>query len=340
MSRKLKISATVFGIAVLALIVFVFFFTIRDSKPGTFLRNQNQFQQELAKISLGTQDPLSDQFVKELMNYYGKTISEKATQASLFNLRKFIMSTHPGNGNDLFYNMIKRAFPGYADAIMATLDKLDRYNFWLKDNKDMLSKMTATERLAALEKKRKELFGEDAEKIWTGEELATEARKAKVQDAIAVLNESRDTTMDEKIDVFQGTLRETYGNTPDRFILDQGTYLSKVFFSLDSVQEVLKQMSSQDREQEINRIRKKMGLTDEQIEFMTKRDADNEMRWEAGLQYMKDRDKVVQKYEGQEQEEKLKELRKQYFDDEANTIELEEKDDFFRFKRPHIYGRN
>jgi hypothetical protein len=340
MSRKLKISAIVFGIAVLALIVFVFFFTIRDSNPGPILRNQNLFLQELAKISLGTQDPLSDQFVKELRNYYGKTISEKATQASLFNLRKFIMSTHPGKGKDLFYNMLKRAFPGYADAIMATLDKLDQYNLWLKDNKDILSKMTATERLAALEKKRKELFGEDADKIWTGEELATEARKAKVQDTIAVLNESRDTTMDEKIDVFQGALREAYDNTPDRFILDQGAYLSKVFFSLDSVQDVLKKMSSQDREQEINRIRKRMGLTDEQIEFMTKRDADNEMRWEAGLQYMKDRDKVLAQYEGEEQEEKLKELRKQYFDDEANTIELEEKDDFFRFKRPHIYGRN
>ena len=339
MGKKLKISAIVFSIVALALIVFVFFFNIHDSKLG-HVRNQNQFQKELEKISLGTQDPLSDQFVKELRKYYGKTISEKATQASLFNMRNFIMSLHPGNGKALFYNMLKRAFPEYADAIMATLDKLDQYNLWLKDNKDMLSKMTATERLAALEKKRKELFGKDADKIWTGEELATEARKAKVKDTLAVLNESKDTTIDEKIEVFQGALREAYENTPERLMLDQSPYLSKVFFSLDSVQEELKQLSSQDRQQEINRIRKKMGLTDQQIEFMAKRDADNELRWEAGLQYMKDRDKVVQQYEGEEQEEKLKELREQYFDDEAKTIELEEKDDFFRFKRPHIYGRN
>jgi hypothetical protein len=339
MSRKLKISVIVFCLAVLALIVFAFFFTIHDSNPE-HVRNQNQFQKELAKISLGTQDPLSDQFVKELRKYYGKTISEKVTQASLFNLRNLIMGSHPDKGKDLFYSMLKRAFPEYADAIMVTLDKLDQYNQWLKDNKEMFSKMTATERLASLEKKRKELFGEDADKIWTGEELATEARRAKVQDALTVLNESKDTTIDEKIDVYQGALREAYEGTPEGFILNQGDLLAKVFFSIDSIQDELKQMNSQDRQQEINRIRKKMGFTDKQVESMAKRDADNELRWEAGLQYMKDRDKIVQQYKGQEQEAKMKELREQYFDDEAKTIELEEQGDFFRFKRPHIYGRN
>jgi hypothetical protein len=339
MSRKLKISAIVFSIAALALIVFAFFFTTHDSVPG-HVKNKNLFQKELAKITLGEQDPLSDQFVKELRKYYGKTISEKATQASLFNLRDLIMGSHPDKGRDLFYSILKKAFPEHADAIIATLDKLDQYNLWLKENKETLSKMTATERLAALEKKRKELFGEDADKIWTGEELATEARRAKVQDVLAVLNKSDDTTMDEKVEVYQGALREAYEGTPEKFILDQDHLLAKVFFSIDSVQDELKQMSSQERQQEINRVRKKMGFSDKQVESMARRDADNELRWEAGLQYMKDREAVVQQYNGPQQEEKLRELREKYFDDEAKTIELEEKDDFYRFNRPHIYGRN
>lgn len=335
MSRRLKISGIVIGIAVLVSAIVLFL--IHESKPGP---DRNRLQKGFTSISLGSQDPFSDQFIRELKKYYGKTISDKATQASLFDLRNFIMGTNPEKGKDLFYDIIRKAFPEYADAIMATLDKLDRYNLWLKDNKDMLSRMTATERLAALQKKRMELFGEDADKIWTGEELATEARRAKVQDTLAVLNESRDTTMDEKVEVYQGALHEAYEGTPEGFILDQGNLLAKIFFSIDSVQDELKQMGSQDRQMEINRIRKKMGFTDQQVESMAKRDADNELRWEAGLQYMKDRDKIVQEYEGQEQEEKLKELREQYFDDEAKTIELEEKGDFFRFKRPHIYGRN
>lgn len=339
MSRKAKTALAVLCIAVIALVALTFYFVIRDPERS-LVRNQSHFQKELSKISLGAQNPLSDQFVKELRKYYGRSIADKVTQASLYNLRNMIMGSNPEKGRALFHEMLKKAFPEYADVIMATLDKIDQYNQWLMDNRSMLAGMSATERLAAMEKKRKELFGEDADKIWSGDELATEARKARIQDTLAVLNESRDTTIEEKLEVYQGTIKEAYENTPEGFILNQGDLLSKVFFSIDSVQEELKQMNSQDRQQEINRIRRKMGFTEKQVESMARRDADNEMRWEAGLQYMKDRDKVVQQYQGQEQEEKLKELREQYFDDEAKTIELEEKGDFFRFQRPHIYGRN
>jgi hypothetical protein len=49
----------------------------------------------------------------------------------------------------------------------------------------------------------------------------------------------------------------------------------------------------------------------------------------------------VSEFQGEQQKEKLKALRDQYFKDAAQTIQLEEeKDDFFRFKRPHISGRN
>jgi hypothetical protein len=294
----------------------------------------------LTHTKLTGQDPLSDQFVKELKKYYGATISEVVTQAGLFDLWKSFMGSHPDRGRELFYGILKRAFPGYADAIMATLDKLDEYNRWLEHNKALLARMSATERLEALQKKRMELFGDDARKIWTGEELATESRRAKVQDTLAYLNQTEDMTMDDKIEVYQGSLREAYENTPEKFILDQGPLLAKVFFSIDSVQNELKQMTPLERQQELNRIRRKMGFTEQQVERMEKRDADNELRWEAGLNYMKDREEIVRQFEGPQQEEKLRELREQYFDDEAKTIELEEKGDFFRFKRQHIYGRN
>jgi hypothetical protein len=335
MNRKWKITGIALGIATIVSVIV--FFLIHDSNP---MPDHNQFPKEIGETPLGAQDPLSNQFVRELKKYYGKTISDKSTQAGLLDIRNSIMRSQPDKGKALFYAILKRAFPDQADAIMNTLDKLDQYNRWLEDNKTMLSQMTATQRLAALEKKRSDLFGEDAQKIWTGEQLATEARKAKVQDTLAYLNKSDDTTMDEKVEVYQGTLREAYEGTPEKFILDQDHLLTKVFFSIDSVQNELKQMSPDQRQLEINRIRKKMGLTEKQVESMAKRDADNELRWEAGLQYMKEREVVVQQYNGPEQEEKLKALREQYFDDEAKTIELEEKDDFFRFKRTHIYGRN
>jgi hypothetical protein len=337
MSRASRFAGAAIGIA--ALIAVVAFFVMQEPVP---VQVHNAFTQghESALIPPGTQDPFSDQFVRELRRYYGKTISGKATQASLYDLRNSIMGSRPDKGRELFYGILKRAFPEHADVIMATLDKIDQYKRWIEDNKAALSRMSETERLAALQKKRVELFGEDAQQIWTGEELATEARRAKMQDTLAVLNESDDTTMDEKIEVYQDSLRETYQGTPEGFILDQGPLLSKVFFSIDSVQDELKQMTPRDRQEEINRIRQKMGFTQEQVESMARRDADNELRWEAGLQYMQDREAAVQQYEGARLEERLSELREQYFDDEADTIAREEKDGFYRFKRPHIYGRN
>jgi hypothetical protein len=233
-----------------------------------------------------------------------------------------------------------RAFPSYTDEILETLDRLDQYNQWLEDNKRILSQMSATERNAALWAKRRELFGDDAEKIWSGDLLATEARKVKMQDTLALLNKSDNTTIDEKLDVYQGTLHETYKGTPEEFFLNQNSIMAKIFFSIDSVQDQLKQLSPDQRQAEINKIRTKMGFTQEQVEELAKTDAENEQRWDTGLKYMQERDTIVNEFQEPEREEHLNALREKYFKDEAKTIELEEKDFFFRFKRPHIYGRN
>ncbi len=285
-------------------------------------------------------DPFSDQVVNELRKYYGKTISEKNTQASIIGVRDLVVGTHPANGKELFSTILKRAFPDYTGDIMETLEKLDRYNRWLEDNGERIARMTATERAAFLWEKRKELFGDDAEKIWSGEMLATEARNAKVQDAIVMLNESGDLSIREKADEYRHILHETYEGSPEEYILDQRQLLSRIFFSMDSVQDELKQMSPEERQAEIDRVRREMGLAEEQIESMARRDADNERRWETGMMYMEDRERIVGESDGHEREERLRLLREEYFDDEAGTIELEEKDGFFRFKRPRIYGRN
>jgi hypothetical protein len=284
--------------------------------------------------TFSSDDSFSDHLVKELQKYYGKTISDKSVQANLIGIRDFVISTHPQNGMALFYQILKRAFPDYADEIMATLAKLDEYNRWLEENKKTASQ-------TAIEEKRKELFGNEAEKIWSEGMLATEARKVKMQNALADLNNSGDMTINEKLNLYQKALRDTYRDTPEGFYLDQKDMLSRIFFSIDSVQDELKQMSPGERQQEINNIRSQMGIDPQQVEQMAQQDAEREQRWNVGLAYMQERSSVVENYSGSEREEKLKELREKYFNSEANTIEREENtDNFFRFQRPHIYGRN
>ncbi len=340
--KKTLIKVAALTVLVSAAALSFFFITHRaeDAPSRNPLQYPNFLRQESMNLTDGSEESFIDRMVAQLQKYYGKTISETSTQASLLAVRNFIVDTHPENGKALFYTILTKAFPDLAHEILKTLEKMDRYNRWLEDNKKMLVRMTATEKSAALWAKRRELFGPDAEKIWSGDLLATEARKAKVQDVLAALNESEDTTIDEKYEMYQMTLRDTYTGSPEEFILSQNYILSKVFFSIDSVQNELKQLSPDERRQEINDIRRKMGFSEEQVEALAKRDSDNEKRWETGLKYMQAREEIVREFEGQEQEEKLKALREYYFQDEANTIALEEKDDFFRFKRPRIYGRN
>jgi hypothetical protein len=328
-SKTKKTAIVISTFAVVLVIFFCYYFITHDTDHrSVFIK----IQEALGKNT--SADSFSDQLVKELQKYYSKTISDKSTQASLIGIRDFVISTFPTKGKVLFYNILKRAFPDYADEIMKTLDKLDQYNRWLEDNKTVHSKMD-------MEKKKRELFGEDADKIWSGDMLATEVRKAKMQDVMAVLNKSSDMTLDAKLNLYRNTLNDTYKGTPEEFFLDHKEMLSKAFFSIDSVQEELKQMNSEERQLEINDIRRKMGFDGHEIEEMAEIDAKHEQRWNIGLEYMQERNDIVENFKGPQQKEQLKALREKYFQDEANTIEREEENDnFFRFERPHIYGRN
>jgi hypothetical protein len=330
MASKTKKTVIIIGAAAVALVIFLgyYFITHDTDRRSALIRLQEVFGKNTSA------DFFSDQLVKELQKYYGKTISNKSTQASLISIRDFVMSTFPENGKALFYNILKRAFPDYADEIMRTLDKLDQYSRWLEDNKTTHSKMD-------MEEKRRELFGEDADQIWSGDMLATEVRKAKMQDVMAVLKKSSNTTLDEKLNIYRRALNETYKDTPEEFFLDQKDILSKAFFSIDSVQDILKQMTPEERQQEINYIRSMMGLNSQEIEQMATIDAKREQKWNNGLEYMQERNDIVENFKGPQQKEQLKALREKYFQDEAGTIEREEENDnFFRFERPHIYGRN
>lgn len=304
---------------------------------GTFTDENDRMPRdaEMGKIAF------EDQVVRELQKNYGGTITKKSTQASLINVKRYILSLFPGeDGENLFANAIRRAFPDQADAIFDTLSKLEAYHAWLDENESLLAQMTELERTAALWEMRETLFGEDAMEIWSGELLATDARKKAMQDTMAFLEQSYDTTIDEKLDMFQTALRQTYENTAEEFVLEYRGMSAKVFFSLESVQEEIQQMSPEQRQWEMNKVRRQIGFTEDQVEKMTEYDAIRDQRWEVGYRYMEERDALVSKFEGPELEEQLKAAREKYFLDEAGTIELEENDGFYRFLRPRVYGRN
>jgi hypothetical protein len=69
-------------------------------------------------------------------------------------------------------------------------------------------------------------------------------------------------------------------------------------------------------------------------------DERREARWQNGLAYLQERARLEASFEGEALEGELRALREEYFAHEAPTIEAEERDGFFRFERPRVYGRN
>lgn len=283
---------------------------------------------------------LEDRLVTELRKFYGDTIHEKHTQVILLKVKKFLLNLYPEDGEARFHAILKRAFPELADEIIKTLEKLAAYNSWLAENEQLLSGMTALERKGRLWEKRNALFGDDAAEIWSEEALAYEKRKQEMRDTIGLLNGSDDITIDEKLEIYKSTLENTYKDSPEAYILQNKDMLSKVFFGIDSVQKELAVLDPVHRQMEINQIRSEMGYTREQIDKLAETDAYREARWKNGHAYMQEREQIERAYEGDEREQMLKSLREKYFKHEANTIALEEKDGFFRYERPRVYGRN
>ncbi len=348
---KAKLTQVLVGGAVL-LSFLCFLFLLLTHRPENYRINAIRVDPETGLVrehladSIPMKTPegkvlsLEDRLVSELKRYYGNTISEKSTQVLLLRLKNFMTDMYPEDGESRFYAILKSAFPDLADEIMQMLKKMEQYHTWLEENEGILAGMNHLEKQGALWEKRRGLFGDDADIIWSEEVLAYEERKREMKDTIRMLDGSNDTTMDEKLALYKSTLSLTYADSPEAYILENTGMLAKVFFSIDSVQEELAALEPDQRKLEITRIRKEMGYTSEQIAELAAMDDYRSRRWENGLNYMAERDQVAAEYTGTELDEQLRLVREKYFNHEAKTIELEEKDGFFRFERKRYHGRN
>lgn len=232
------------------------------------------------------------------------------------------------------------AFPGYSARILATLANVDSFDRWLAANEDELAALTPEEREKAVLAKKEELFGEQAVKELEAEARASQQREVAMGETMRSLEESDDTTLDEKLDVYVDALRENLGDGPAAIALENGSMLAHAFFGIESVSRQLAALDPAARQQKINDIRREFGYDDEQIAELEEDDREREAQWQNGYSYMNERRSLESRYSGEQLEQQLAALRQRYFGDEGRTIELEENDGFFRFDRPRLYGRN
>ena len=276
---------------------------------------------------------------QELIDTYGDSISDPAVQVSLLQLREALLRQDPDNALARFQHILELAFPNRAPEIMKSVALMFAYREWLYEVQPELVSLDDFQQDAMLWTKRRELFGEAAERIWTAEREKTAQKQRQIKTAIERLDRSYETSLDEKVFQLRSTLEETYGDLQSQALIGPAQ-TAQVFFDLDSVQSVLHEMEPDERREKIRELRINMGFTETQAEKLAESDARRNERWDKGLSYMTRREDLEARLEGEQLAAAMEELREDVFGAEAPTIAKEEAIGFFRYKRPRLYGRN
>ena len=282
---------------------------------------------------------LAESLARELKAEFEAQIDDVSIQARLYRIRQDVIERFPATGLDDFNTAIRRAFPDHAEAILALMTKLDRYNDWLDRETAALMDLAPLERHGTVWAKRRDLFGDDADLIWADEHNDLARKQEQVQTILAELNQAEHSTLDETLYQLNTRLKTTLGEDLIQYG-DANSVITKVFFGLDPVQDTLKALPPEQRQKEIDDIRRQMGYSEEQVAKLRERDQERNKRWDNGHAYMAERETVISTLSGEERRQALADLRERYFGVEAKTIRLEEENGFFRYERPRVYGRN
>ena len=310
-----------------------------EANPPFDSQGKNQARDYPSSSNKNENDPFISDLIAKLLATHSDDIHLLHIQASLIKVKEFVLQRYPYEGLEKFAQIITAAFPEHAGNILALLDKLALFNQWLIENQADLLALEHQIQQGTIWEKRRELFGSDAELIWAHELSELAHQKTAMQQVIQNLNQAHDISMDERLYQLQSAISEQHEGTIQSEAVS-GSVISKVFFTLDSVQDDLASMSAEERQEKINDIRSQLGLTQEQIEHLQKTDQKRESRWENGLAYMAERDQLIASLDEYSRSAALDELRQRYFGPEAVTIQREEDADFWRYKRRRIYGVN
>lgn len=281
--------------------------------------------------------PVDAELVAHLRSRYGAKIGNRYVQIKLIEaLMRHFQKHDPLHWQEALLAAVRAAFPEHHQEIAKNLERRLAYERWLEENRARLDALEPAERRAAIREERNRLFGEEAaEEIW-----ASEQKNQAVTEALAEIDGQPGKTLGDKLATYTERLEDIYEDKYDSYLENHRHEVMNRFLALESVQAELDGMSAQARAESLREIRKGMGLDEAALGRWDALDHDRDARWESGKKYMAERAALVEAYSGKELEQKLAELRKRYFGDEAEVIAAEEESGFFRFARPRRWGQN
>ncbi|MBL4814718.1 MAG: hypothetical protein JKY74_04475 [Shewanella sp.] len=317
--------------------------------------NSDEVMPEANKVLLQFKQTLSDNLKQEFPNGMAGIVK----QLSLIEVRAYVIETYHDKGASIFNEVITSVFPLWAQETLNAIATMDNYNSWLLDTMAELNTLPFLERNGRLWDKRNQLFGNNAKLIWSDELDRIAAREANMQQTIILLDAADDTEINDRLVILQSALEDNYGGEIQNLLISKGM-IADIFFRFGSVQRDLAAMDVQDRQAQIDSIRRDLLYDEDQITYLAEQDQIKEENWQTGYAYMTERKAMIATLTGpqldlelgseaestsggnqqQELQTALNSLREKYFEQDASTISKEEQNGFYRYTRPRIYGRN
>ncbi len=351
MKKVLLKSIPVIAVFIVLIVYFKNHFHKSSIDSATQTENTEQTDKNNT-VTKGAEDPIDgfdqetrdyiDNLVSEITTRFANKTDDPATWITLFDIKDYLLEEYSEGSGDIFNYVLQMAFGDKAGAMFDIVEKIDLYQKWYTENQFELSSLLPAEREQLMWQKREELLGDSAHEIWSPYLMNEPERHFK--DRLNALGKAESISIDDKLFVMETFLNDAIQNgglDPIRASeLDNPSVKTMMFFSSDSVQKDLAKMTSDERHATLRNVRESMGLPDEVIDKLEKRDQLKEMEWKLGDSYSEEKAKIMASDEP-DKDKQLKKLRSEYFSEtKAEVIRKEEERGFYRYEIPRVFGVN
>ncbi|MCR9143530.1 MAG: hypothetical protein NXI24_14875 [bacterium] len=252
--------------------------------------------------------------------------------AMLEELMQHLQARYPETWVTMLQEILLAAFPDRATQLFQLSENLYQYSREMEGRRDLLGRVSQEERRELLWQSRYEHFGPAADEIWESEK-----RLEGIQSRLAAISKNEDLSLQDKLGAYRGSLEDAFGEQTEVTLSNRR--LSFVNAFTDAVQSELEALNPEERAAALREIRSGLGMDAAALDRWSALDAERDQRWSNGEIYTSRRQEIAASYAGAEQEQRLDELRRELFGDEAEILKREEASGYFRYEQPRTIGR-
>lgn len=275
-----------------------------------------------------------EQVVALMQQHHGDSLNSRLGQIDLITaLLDYLRQSQPEDWRLVMQGLLEAAFPARAAELMQLAENHLEYQAWYAAGAADIRQLDPDTRMEVLMEHRADIFGKEvAEELW--QHQIRDYQMAKAMDRITADTER---PLTARLEELTKLVRDTY---PQAAIDNQSMAMGDSFANkfMAASQADLRAMPVHQRRETIANIRRSLGYSERAVENLARLDRKRDQRWQAGDQYMAQRQEITANYEGEERERRLAEARRTLLGAEADSIRKEEEAGYFRYQQERSYG--